>query len=197
MSQTPRNDLFPVFLKVDKLRVLIVGGGGAASEKARFLLRSSPNAKLTVVASEISDEIQTLSIQYPNMKLVKRPFDFGDLEEEDILIAATEQHELNKKIREKAKALKILVNVADTPELCDFYLGSIVTKGDLKIAVSTNGKSPTFAKRFRELLEDALPDDLQQVLDNLHEIRSRLKGDFSRKVKALNELTSNLVAKHG
>lgn len=192
-----RNNLFPIFLKVEKLRVLIVGGGDVGSEKLRFLLRSSPLAKVTVVAPEISDEINTFSFQYPNVALVNRAFKTDDLEGENIVIIATENHELNKEIREQARERKILVNVADTPELCNFYLGSIVTKGDLKIAISTNGKSPTFAKRFREFLEEALPDDLQQVMDNLNEIRSKLKGDFSNKIKVLKELTSTLLSKHG
>jgi len=196
-SADTRNNLFPVFLKVDKLRVLIVGGGDAGSEKLRFLLKSSPLAKVTLVAPQISDEIDILSVQYPNVALVHRGFLAEDLEGKDVVIVATENPKLNRQIREQAKNKKILVNVADTPELCDFYLGSIVTKGDLKIAISTNGKSPTFAKRFREFLEETLPDDLQQVIDNLSQIRGKLKGDFAQKVKALNELTSNLVSKHG
>jgi len=198
MSETTsRNNLFPIFLKVDKLRVLIVGGGDVGSEKLRFLLKSSPSAKVMLVAPEISEEINILSSQYPNVSLVNREFRVDDLDGEDMVIAATENHELNRKIWEKAKEKRILVNVADTPDLCDFYLGSIVTKGDLKIAISTNGKSPTFAKRFREFLEETLPDDLQNVIDNLSEIRGKLKGDFAQKIKTLNKLTSNLVSKHG
>ncbi len=192
-----RNNLFPIFLKVENLRLLIVGGGDVGSEKLRFLLKSSPQAIVTVVASEISDEINALAIQHLNVVLVQRAFKTDDLEEKDVVIVATENHELNRAIRNEAKQKKILVNVADTPDLCDFYLGSIVTKGDLKIAISTNGKSPTFAKRLREFFEEALPDDLQQLLDNLNEVRSKLKGDFAHKVKRLNEITSNLVSKHG
>lgn len=196
-SSGSRNNLFPIFLKVDKLRVLIVGGGNVGSEKLRFLLKSSPSTKVTLIAPEISDEIDILSAQYPNVTLVNREFRAADLNGEDIVIVATENHELNLEIQKLTKERKILVNVADTPDLCDFYLGSIVTKGDLKIAISTNGKSPTFAKRFREFLEEALPDDLQKVIDNLNKIRGKLNGDFAHKVKTLNELTSNLVSKHG
>jgi precorrin-2 dehydrogenase/sirohydrochlorin ferrochelatase len=87
------------------------------------------------------------------------------------------------------------VNVADTPDLCDFYLSSVVRKGDLKIAISTNGKSPTFAKRFREILEDILPESLQETLDNLKDLRDKLKGDFSSKVDMLNEITNVMKKK--
>ena len=85
------------------------------------------------------------------------------------------------------------MNVADTPDLCDFYLGGIVTKGNLKVAISTNGKSPTAAKRLRQLLEEVLPDELDDLLENLHAYRETLKGDFEYKVKAMNEVTANLV----
>jgi len=85
------------------------------------------------------------------------------------------------------------VSLDKTPGLCDFYLGSIVRKGDLKIAISTNGKSPTFAKRMREYLEEAIPDNVQQLMNNLNALRNKLKGNFSDKVKMLNELTSSLL----
>jgi siroheme synthase-like protein len=83
--------------------------------------------------------------------------------------------------------------VADTPALCDFYLGSIVQKGDLKIAISTNGKSPTLAKRIRAFLEDVIPADIQTSLEQLESLRKQLKGDFQEKIKQLNEITKNVV----
>jgi precorrin-2 dehydrogenase / sirohydrochlorin ferrochelatase len=81
--------------------------------------------------------------------------------------------------------------VADTPELCDFYLGSIITKGELKIAISTNGKSPTLSKRIREFFEDILPENINDLILNLNEYRKTLKGDFEEKVNKLNELTAS------
>ena len=80
--------------------------------------------------------------------------------------------------------------MADTPSLCDFYLGSTVKKGDLKIGISTNGKSPTFAKRFREILEEVIPDSTPGLLDRLKKIRDSLKGNFQEKVEKLDEITS-------
>ena len=88
-----------------------------------------------------------------------------------------------------------LVNVADTPALCDFYLGSIVQKGHLKIAISTNGKSPTAAKRIKQVLQESLPDELDEVLENLNKIRNELKGNFGYKVKKMNAITKVLVEK--
>jgi siroheme synthase-like protein len=83
--------------------------------------------------------------------------------------------------------------VADTPDLCDFYLGSIVQKGDLKIAISTNGKSPTLAKRIRAFLEDVIPEEIQESLEGMEAVRKTLKGDFQAKIQALNELTKDLI----
>jgi siroheme synthase-like protein len=187
------NLLFPVFLKLDKLQVLIVGGGNVGTEKLHFMLKSSPNAQVNLVAPEIADEIQQLAASHPSVQLIFREFEESDLENIDIVIVATENRELNLDIRNLAKSKKIITNVADTPDLCDFYLGSIVTKGDLKIAISTNGKSPTFSKRFRMLLEEVLPDELPQVLNNLRTIRDNLKGDFNYKIKKLNEITESLI----
>jgi siroheme synthase-like protein len=87
----------------------------------------------------------------------------------------------------------ILVNVADTPELCDFYLSSIVQKGNLKIAVSTNGKSPTLAKRIKQVIGDMIPDEVDDALSHLQAIRSKMKGSFHEKVKRLNDITKELV----
>jgi precorrin-2 dehydrogenase/sirohydrochlorin ferrochelatase len=111
------------------------------------------------------------------------------------VIAATSFHEVNMQVYHACQSQGILINVADTPELCDFYLGSIVTKGDLKIAISTNGKSPTFAKRFRELLEENLPDSIDGILSKLSEIRNKLSGDFQSKVQKLDEITDILKDK--
>ena len=94
---------------------------------------------------------------------------------------------------EAAKAEDLLINVADTPELCDFYLSSIVQKGDLKLAISTNGKSPTLAKKMRLYFEELLPDTTDSLLNNLQVIRSRIQGDFTAKLNQLNKITADLV----
>lgn len=190
------NNLFPIFLKLEKLKVLIVGGGNVALEKLNAVLANSPKTDVTLVAPEITEEIFRIASENNNVKLKKRTFFPGDLFNADIVIAATADYDTNKIIKDEARKREILVNVADTPELCDFYLGSIVHKGDLKIAVSTNGKSPTFAKRMKEVLNDAIPDETQNILDNLESIRKKLNGSFSDKVKKLDEITSVLVAEN-
>lgn len=188
-----QNQLFPIFTKAEQLRILIVGGGNVAEEKLFFLLKNSPNANVTVIGKKVKSEIFNFEKKHQNVKVEERPIINADLKERDLILIATDNIKLNKSLWEIAKREQTLVNVADTPDLCDFYLGSIVTKGDLKVAISTNGKSPTFAKRFRMVLEDTLPEELPELLEQLNTIRERLTGDFKQKVKQLNEITAKLV----
>jgi precorrin-2 dehydrogenase / sirohydrochlorin ferrochelatase len=190
-----QNKLYPIFLKLESLQTLIVGGGNVGLEKLTALLKSSPEAKITVISEHICADILVIASGNPNIKLVTRKFFTSDLEGNDLLILATDDRLLHERIKAEARKRRILTNVADTPDLCDFYLGSVVQKGDVKIGISTNGKSPTFAKRFREYLEELLPDNLQELVDNLNTFRNDLKGDFQYKVEALNKLTASFITK--
>ena len=173
------NPLFPVFLKLEQLRVLLVGGGEVGLEKLTAMLRNSPAAAVTVVAPAIRPEIRALTLAHPRLQLRERPYSVTDLVGHDLVMIATNNKELNRHIKADATRQRLLANVADTPAECDFYLGAIVQKGDLKIAISTNGKSPTVAKRLREVLTDALPAELHDLLQQMAVIRDRLKGDFA------------------
>lgn len=193
-----QNPLYPIFLKLHTLNMLIVGAGQVGYEKMFFILKSSPEANITIVAPWVSPEIkELLSKGNYNVTIHQKEFEPSDLEGMDLAVAATDIKELNQQVQQEAKAKKVLVNVADTPALCDFYLGSIVTRGNLKVAISSNGKSPTFTKRFRQVLEEVLPTDTGAVLENLKVIRDRLKGDFEYKVQKLNVITSNMVKSGG
>ncbi len=186
-----RNNLFPVFLKLEELDTLIVGGGNVGLEKLTALLKSSPRVRVTVVASRIRDEIKELARDRQHINLIERDFRAKDLQAKDLVLLATDNNELHHRIRTLARKKRLLVNVADTPNLCDFYLGSVVTKGNLKIGISTNGKSPTIAKRIREYLEETIPDEMDDLLQNMQAIRERMKGSFAEKVRMLNEITAS------
>jgi len=188
------NQLYPVFLRLDKLQILVVGGGAVAEEKLRFLHKSSPNALVTIIAKEFRDDVLAIANQL-NAKIYSRSFEVDDVKPFDIIIVATNDKDLNQAIWQAAKESNKLINVADTPELCDFYMGGIVTRGDLKIAISTNGKSPTLAKRIREFLEDVLPENTDELIQNLHTFRNQIKASFEDKVKTLNALTVSLIRK--
>lgn len=190
---TTENQLFPVFLKLQQLHTLIVGGGFVGEEKITAVLNNSPEARITLVAPEIRPEIKALVSQYAKLTLIQKPFDETDLDGKDLVIAATNDKAVNTYIKQVAKARKILANVADTPDECDFYLSSIVQKGNLKIAISTNGKSPTVAKRVKEVLNETFPAEMDNLLQNIERIRTTLKGDFAEKVKQLNAVTASLA----
>ena len=195
MIKTEGNTLFPIFLKLDQFNVLIVGGGNIALEKINAIVNNSPGANITVVAKDVVLKIEELEKTHSNIEILKKEYEVIDLINKDLVIVAVNNKEISKRIKVNAEEKKILTNVADTPELCDFYLGSIIKKGDLKIAISTNGKSPTVAKRIREVLDDFFPDEMENVLNNLSIIRTNLKGDFSERVKQLNAITNVLVSK--
>ncbi len=217
------NPLYPAFFRLDRLEMLVVGAGQVGEEKLSFILKSSPNARVTVVAPWMGEALRVLLDGYEQsahpqartqvqasaeaaagqwhtseggrITWYSREFRHDDVKQADLVIAATNFRDVNHAVWEAAKAERRLANIADTPSLCDFYLGSIVTRGPLKVAISTNGQSPTFAKRFRQWLEAELPElETTDLMDGLKLFRDRLTGDFQTKVRELNHLTSGLLA---
>jgi len=187
------NQLFPVFIKLNTIHTILVGAGPVGLEKLTAILGNSPDARVTVIGLEILPELQELADKHEGVTVLQKEFVAADLDGADLVVAATNNELLNQEIRIQADQRNLLVNFADKPDLCNFYLGSIVKKGDLKIAISTNGKSPTIAKRLKEVLNDSLPDELNDTLQQMEALRNTLNGDFASKVKRLNEVTSLLV----
>ena len=176
-------------------RLLLVGAGKVGCEKLSFLLKSSPDALVTVVALHVSDDFRAIAANYPNVIIYRKAFEPTDIDGHKLIIAATNNYFLNNLLWCLAQKHNMLINVADKPALCNFYLGGIVTKGDLKIAISTNGKSPTLSKRIREFFEDILPENINELILNLNDYRKTLKGNFEEKVDALNEITKSFKKK--
>lgn len=189
-----RNNLYPIFLKTEQLEILIVGGGFVALEKLSFLLKSSPNAKVTMVSLFFREETKELANRFNVVMLIDQ-YNKTYLKGKHIVVATTDKFDVNIEVYKDCKKQNILVNVADNPPYCDFYMGGIVTKGNVKIAISTNGKSPTTAKRLRQFFEEVIPDNINDLVQNLNKYRKTLKGDFEEKVEKLNEFTKSLVEK--
>ncbi len=187
-----RNNLYPIFLKTNQLETLIVGGGFVALEKLSFLLKSSPNSKVVLLAPFFREETMALANKF-SVKMITAVYHKNYLVDKNMVIATTDKVAINIEIYKDCKAKNILVNVADNPPYCDFYMGGIVTKGNVKIAISTNGKSPTTAKRLRQFFEEVIPDNIDDLVQNLNKYRKTLKGDFEHKVRTLNLFTRSLV----
>lgn len=189
-----RNELYPVFLKVNNLKVLIVGGGNVAEEKLTFLLKSSPNAQVEMISPMYREGTVKLAEKH-KVAMHKGKYKKHYLKKKHIVVATTDKTKVNEKVYADCRKRSILVNVADNPPYCDFYMGGIVTKGNVKVAISTNGKSPTTAKRLRQFFEDVIPENIDDLVKNLNKYRKTIKGDFEEKVETLNEFTKGLVNK--
>lgn len=187
-----KNELYPVFLKVSTLNVLIVGGGNVGLEKLTFLLKSSPGARVTMVSKAFIKEVVELAEGH-DVTMVEEAYHKKFLTDKQIVIATTDDLQVNIEVYNDCKEQNILVNLADNPPYCDFYMGGIVTKGNVKIAISTNGKSPTAAKRLRQFFEEILPENINELVENLNVYRKTIKGDFEDKVSKMNELTKEMI----
>ena len=192
-AQVDTNNLFPIFLKLEELNVLLVGGGHIGLEKLSAILSNAPGTNVRVIARDISEAVSGFAGKHSNIELISKEYDTSDLDWAGVVITAIDDPEVSARISSEARQRGKLVNAADKPELCDFYLGSVVKKGNLKIAISTNGKSPTIAKRLKDVLSEVMPDQIDDVLENMHIIRNRLSGNFTDKVNRLNHITRDLT----
>lgn len=166
---------YPLFLDIEGRRCLVVGGGAVAARKVRSLLRCG--ARVRVVAPKLSDEMETL-VREGGVEIFQEPFDTEHMEDAALVIAATDNEQVNRAVYGEAAERGVPVNVVDQPDLCTFIVPSVVRRGDLTIAVSTSGKSPAVAKRVRKLLESQFGDEWAAYL--------RLMGDARE--KALKEI---------
>jgi uroporphyrin-III C-methyltransferase/precorrin-2 dehydrogenase/sirohydrochlorin ferrochelatase len=145
-----------VFLKLEGRRVLVVGAGPVAAGKLRALLNA--DARITVVAPEVTSEIEALT---DRIEIVRRPFVDSDLDGVWYVVAAAPP-EVNRAVSRGAEARKLFVNAVDDLENATAYLGAIVQRAGVTIALSTDGEAPALAGLLREALEQLLPDDLDR-----------------------------------
>jgi precorrin-2 dehydrogenase len=191
------NELFPIFLKLNNRRALIVGGGKIAALRAKQLLRTG--VSLTVVAPKVNAEIEGLA-RAGLVDLIRRGFERSDLSNPYfIVISATNDREVQQAVSEEAERSGILCNVVDNAGLSNFYTPAVVKRGDLKIAISTSGRSPLLAGRFRQYLEEAIPEKAADLTETLGLLRSRLKseipGDLQRQKKLVGDFVEKVLKK--
>lgn len=164
---------FPMFIELQNAPVLVIGGGKVALRKVQKLLPYGAN--ITVVAPKIEEELEEIS----EVVKIHREFDSSDLQScPTLVIAATDQEEVNEEISLICKERNIPVNVADDMENCSFLFPSLVKKGKLSAGICTGGSSPTAAIYCKERLQEVLPDSLDEILDWLKQKRPQLKAQI-------------------
>jgi precorrin-2 dehydrogenase/sirohydrochlorin ferrochelatase len=162
---------YPIYLELSGRRAVIIGAGAVAARKAQSLLDAG--ARLVIVAEHINDMLTALC-QGTNAKLIESRYSKDYLVGAVLAIAATNNRQLNKRIYNDCQELEILCNVVDEPELCDFFVPAVVKRGDLQIAVATEGDCPAYAGHVRKKLEQTFTDKHGQFLAELETLRKHI-----------------------
>ena len=162
---------YPVFLELAGRRVVVVGGGAVAVRKAQALLEAG--VRLVVVAERISDMMTALCAD-SSAELVKSKYSKDYLVGAVLVIAATNNQQLNRQIYKDCQELEILCNVVDEPQLCDFFVPAVVKRGDLQIAIGTEGQCPAYAGHIRKKLEKLFTDKHGEFLAELERLREQI-----------------------
>jgi len=165
--------LFPMFVKLHGRQVVVVGGGEIAAGKIEGLLEAG--ARVRLVAPQVHISLVHL-IRARRIEWIPREFAAGDLEGAALSIAATSAPGVNASVFREAQSRGILSNAVDDIENCDFYYGSVVQRGDLQIAISTNGKSPALAQRLRQELSQQFGPEYEVWLEWLGAARELLRA---------------------
>jgi siroheme synthase-like protein len=181
-------NLFPIFLKLEGRRCLVVGGGQVGTQKIAGLL----DAGAEVIVVDPSPAVAVREFLGSRVVWHQRKYLPTDLDGIYLVIAATSDPEVNQQIYDEAQHHGILANVVDVPPLCDFYYPAVVRRGSLVVAVSTQGESPHLAQRVRDEISQALPEDLEELVRHIGDERRRILRDHKPGPKRL-QLLRDLV----
>jgi precorrin-2 dehydrogenase / sirohydrochlorin ferrochelatase len=182
--------LFPLFLKLQNRRCLVVGAGKISEGKIAGLLETS--AKVHVIAPKATTQILDWH-KKKKIRLTRRPFRPSDLDNAFLVVAATNSPKVHRAIYREARKRHVLCNIVDVPELCDFYYPAVVRRGQLQIAISTAGASPSLARRLREEMESAFGPEYAGWLTHLSQKRQALmkkKLPFAERLEILKQQAS-------
>ena len=183
-------NLFPMFLKLEGRHCLVVGAGKVGEPKISGLLETG--ARIRVVALDASSAVREWA-RAGKLELALRAFSGDDLNGAFLAVVATNSRTLNELVYREAQRRGVLCNVVDVPDLCDFYYPAVVRRGDLQIAVSTAGKSPSLAQKIRQQLEKQFGPGYAAWVAELGETRRLILAsdlDKERKLDLLHSLAS-------
>ena len=201
---------FPIFVDGKQLNVLVVGGGEIATRKVELMLKTPAN--VTVISPKLSPALQRLA-QDNKINYLNGCYDKSLLEHKQLVFVATANGELNQQISVDARAVGVMANVVDSPELCHFITPSIIDRSPMVFAISSEGQSPVLVRYWREKLETLLPQSMgaiarfagnkrwqiKQLLDNVTKRRNFWESFFSsnraQQVDKLDGLFDELIEK--
>ena len=159
---------YPIFLELNEKTVLIVGAGKVASRKVGLLYEAG--AKIRVVAKFLSEDFKAKAIDYCK-EIIEEPYNQSHLEGALLVIAATDDEEVNTQIYNDCKTKRIFCNTVDEPKLCDFYVPALVKRGPLQIAISTDGECPAYASKLRETIGEMITEKHGEFVSAMGQVR--------------------------
>jgi precorrin-2 dehydrogenase/sirohydrochlorin ferrochelatase len=165
------NEFFPVFLNLKNKLCIVIGGGKVAERKVENLLTSQ--AKVKVISPEVTLKLKKLA-EEGKIEWERRVYKKGDLDSAWLVIAATDNPEIQKEIFKEAEEKRIFCNVVDVPELCSFIVPSTIRRGLLTIAISTSGVNPAVARRLRETLEEIIGEEYVLYVELMKDLRKQI-----------------------
>lgn len=183
------NKYYPVFLDIRDKKIIVVGGGEVALRKTEAILECG--GKVTLISPVLNDNLTDLN-RRRKIRVTKREYRKGDIDKSYLVIAATDNNELNVEISKEAKKKNIPVNVVDLPQNCDFIIPSTIRRGNLVIAISTEGTSPALARKIRQELEETFGDHYAEFLKEMKKIRGQIINKISD-IKKRKEIFEKLV----
>ncbi len=159
---------YPIMLDIDGKHCVVIGGGKVAERKVESLLECG--GIVTVISPEVTEGLGNLA-QNRKIQIIMKAYNKGDLKGFDLVYVATDNEQVNGQCLKEARQEKVLLNVVDKPDMCDFIVPASVQRGDLTITVSTNGKSPMLSRKIREDLEAAYGEEYSVFLEAMGELR--------------------------
>jgi precorrin-2 dehydrogenase/sirohydrochlorin ferrochelatase len=165
----PIDDGYSIIVRLDGRRVLVVGGGAIALRKATGMVQAG--AAVTVVSPQFVDGFDALGVS-----LVHRPYQSSDVDGAWLVVAATNDPQVQQQIFDDAERGRVFVNAVDDPDRCSYILPAVVRRGPVIVSVSTQGRSPALAGQLRDRLADALPDDLERIADDVWQRRREIQA---------------------
>lgn len=182
---------FPIYLELSNRRAVVIGAGSVAARKVAAL--HDAGARIVVIAEHVKSTLEQ-AFQFPGVELVLDAYHKHYLAGATLAIAATNDPVLNRRVFLDCQELEVLCNVVDQPELCDFYMPAVVKRGDLQIAIGTDGHCPAYSGHLRRKLEESFTHEHGHFLEQLEKTRKQVIGQISnanRRKAVLGRLASD------